>query len=249
MTSFSSSVRTGAAKLQKYTWPFTFLVAIGGLWQPRLGLLVVPVMLALVVMSFFRGRFWCGNVCSHGSLFDHVLGPFSRKRNIPKFLKSPYMAWGFFAFFGYNFTKRVITAAKLWGTSQFWDRLGFIFVASYLMVLVVGGVLALLIRPRTWCAFCPMGTMEKLSYKLGQLSGVTQRTDLQVTVSDPDKCRACGRCAKACPMELSPHLFFNSSNQFASENCIRCGECAEACPFRLLSVAQTPSQQEGASAA
>lgn len=249
MTSFSSSVRTGEAKLQKYTWPFTFLVAIGGLWQPRLGLLVVPVMLALVVMSFFRGRFWCGNVCSHGSLFDHVLGPFSRKRNIPKFLKSPYMAWGFFAFFGYNFTRRVLAAAKLWGASQFWDRLGFIFVASYLMVLVVGGVLALLIRPRTWCAFCPMGTMEKWSYKLGQLSGVTQRTDLQVTVSDPDKCRACGRCAKACPMELSPHLFFNSSNQFASENCIRCGECAEACPFKLLSVAQTPSQQEGASAA
>ena len=188
MTSFSSSVRTGAAKLQKYTWPFTFLVAIGGLWQPRLGLLVVPVMLALMVMSFFRGRFWCGTVCSHGSLFDHVLGPFSRKRNIPKFLKSPYMAWGFFAFFGYNFTKRVITAAKLWGTSQFWDRLGFIFVASYLMVLVVGGVLALLIRPAPG-ALLPNGHHGKIVLQTGPTLWVTQRTDLQVTVSDPDKCR------------------------------------------------------------
>ncbi|NLL43149.1 MAG: 4Fe-4S binding protein, partial [Firmicutes bacterium] len=40
-----------------------------------------------------------------------------------------------------------------------------------------------------------------------------------------------------------------SSNQFASEDCIRCGECVEACPFKLLSLAQTPSQQEGAPAA
>ena len=241
MLSLGSNIRYGAAWLQKYTWPFTLLVALGGLWVPRLGLLVIAIMLTLMVMSFLRGRYWCGNICSHGSLFDHVLGRFSKQRNIPKFLKSPYMIWGFFAFFGYNITRRIIAVAQLWGTSQFWDRLGLIFVVSYLMVMVVGGALAVFIRPRTWCTFCPMGTMEKLSYKLGQLLGVTKRTDLQVTILDQEKCRACGKCAKACPMELSPHLGFTESHQFSSENCIRCGECVEACPFQLLTIAKTPA--------
>ncbi|NMB01159.1 MAG: hypothetical protein GX971_06520, partial [Firmicutes bacterium] len=48
--------------IQKYTWPFTLVVAVGGLWWPRLGLLVLPIMLSLAIISFFRGRFWCGNV-------------------------------------------------------------------------------------------------------------------------------------------------------------------------------------------
>ncbi|NMB02908.1 MAG: 4Fe-4S dicluster domain-containing protein [Firmicutes bacterium] len=227
--------------IQKYTWPFTLVVAVGGLWWPRLGLLVLPIMLSLAIISFFRGRFWCGNVCSHGSLYDFVLGPFSRHRNIPRFLKSPVMVWFFFGFFGYNITRRVVAVAGLWGTQTFWDRLGFIFVISYLMVLLVGGTLAVFIRPRTWCNFCPMGTMEKLSYKLGKLSGVAARTDQKVTISDLDKCRACGKCAKVCPMQLSPHLGFADTGQFEHEDCIRCGACVEACPFNLLSISKASS--------
>lgn len=222
--------------LQKYTWPFTVLVAIGGLWFPKLGLLVIPVMLGLIVTSFFRGRYWCGNICAHGSLFDHVFGRISKKKAIPKFLKSPYLGWSIFVLFGYNITRRLVAVSRLWGTAQFWDRLGFVFVASYLMVLFVGGLGAILMRPRTWCTVCPMGTMQRISYRLGKWVGVANSTDRRIAISDPEKCRACGRCAKVCPMELSPYLGFSKSNQFEDENCIRCGRCAAACPFKLLSL-------------
>lgn len=236
MLSAVSDNKSMSGWLQKHTWPFTILVAIGGLWLPKLGLLVIPVMLGLTVTSFFRGRYWCGNICAHGSLFDHIFGRISKKRAIPKFSKSPYFAWGMFLFFGYNIARRIVNAASVWGTTEFWDRLGFIFVASYLMVLVVGGVAAVLVRPRTWCTICPMGTMQKLSYRLGKLVGVARSTDKRITISDPDKCRFCGKCAKVCPMELNPYLGFSESNQFDDENCIRCGRCAAACPFSLLSL-------------
>ena len=49
--------------LRKYAWLFTLLVAIGGLWEPRLGLLVIAVMAALTITALFKGRYWCGNVC------------------------------------------------------------------------------------------------------------------------------------------------------------------------------------------
>jgi len=222
--------------LQKYTWPLTLVIAVGGLWWPRLGLLVIPIMLTLLSVSFFRGRFWCGNFCSHGSLFEYVLGTVSRKRQIPKLIKSPVVVWVFLAFFGYSIVRRLIAVAALWGESGFWDRLGFVFVVPYLMVLIVGGIAAVLIRPRTWCSFCPMGTMQKLSYKLGQLSGAARLTDRKVTISDSDKCRSCRKCAVVCPMELSPHLNFSDKNQFDSLDCIRCGKCVAACPFKLLTI-------------
>src|SRR5690554_2186625 len=169
--------------LQSYTWPFTILVALGGLWWPRLGVLVIPIMVTLLIMSFFRGRYWCGNVCSHGSLYDHVLGPISRNRALPKLFRSPFFAWGFFLFFTYNIVRRLLVVTTLWGSSSFWDRLGFIFVMSYLMVLIVGGVLAVFFKPRTWCSFCPMGTMQKLSYRLGKLSHAALHADRKVTIS------------------------------------------------------------------
>lgn len=238
------SGKTTLGKLQKYTWPFTILVAVGGLWLPRLGLLVIPIMLSLITMSFFRGRYWCGNVCSHGSLFEYVLGAKSRRRDFPKFVKSPWFIWGVFLVFGFNIIRRLVSIASLWGTSLFWDRLGYIFVVSYLMVMVVGGVLAVFIRPRVWCSFCPMATMQKLAYKFGKLTGAALSSDRKVAISDPDKCRSCGKCAKVCPMGLSPHLGFADSNYFESEECIRCGKCVQACPFKLLSITDIVSRDE-----
>ena len=74
--------------IRKYTWLITVIVAIGGLWFPKLGLLVLAIMAALMITAFFDGRFWCGNVCPHGSLFDRVIQPISRNGKIPVFFKT-----------------------------------------------------------------------------------------------------------------------------------------------------------------
>ena len=50
--------------LRKNAWVFTLLVAIGGLWEPKLGLLVILIMAGLMITGF-TGRFWCGNICPH----------------------------------------------------------------------------------------------------------------------------------------------------------------------------------------
>lgn len=42
--------------IRKYGWMFTLLVAIGGLWEPKLGLLVVLIMAGLTTTAFFTGR-------------------------------------------------------------------------------------------------------------------------------------------------------------------------------------------------
>lgn len=232
---FIKTNRTFTA-IRKYAWILTVLVAIGGLWEPKLGLLVVLIMASLTITSFFTGRYWCGNFCPHGSLFDKLLLPISRNKSIPNFLKSKPMVIGFFTFFMFNFSRKLIKIGRLWGTFSFLDRLGFLFVNTYLMVLIVGGALAIFGNPRIWCQFCPMGSIQKLSHKLGKALGVTKKTEKKVTVSSQSKCHACGKCSRVCPFQLTPYLEFSQNNQFDSINCIKCSTCVENCPASILSL-------------
>lgn len=222
--------------IRQYAWIFTVLVAIGGLWEPKLGLLVVLIMAGLTATAFFTGRYWCGNFCPHGSLFDKVFLPISLNKKIPSFLKSKPMVIGFFMFFMFNFSRKVIKISKLWGTFNFFDKLGFLFVNTYLMVLIVGGLLAIFANPRTWCQFCPMGSIQKLSYKLGLKMGVNKKTEKKVTISSKDKCHTCGKCSRVCPFQLTPYLEFSEDNQFDNINCIKCATCVENCPANILSL-------------
>lgn len=236
MNSFYIKTNRVFTPIRKYGWIFTLLVAIGGLWYPKLGLLVLPVMLTLTFLSFFKGRYWCGNFCPHGSLFDSLLGPISRNKKIPKFFKSKIFGTIFFAFFIFNIIRKIIMVSALYGTMLFWDKLGFIFVASYLMVTIVGGTLSILITQRTWCNFCPMGIMQRLSYKLGKLLRINKRTDQKITVASKDMCHTCGKCSRVCPMQLTPYLEFTGKNQFDNEKCLRCSTCVVNCPAGILSL-------------
>jgi len=236
VTQYIKTNRTFTA-IRKYGWLFNLLVAIGGLFEPKLGLLVIFIMAGLMTTSFFSGRYWCGNICPHGSLFDTLLLSISRNSKIPEFLKSKYFILGFFVFFMFNFSRKILSVFNQWGVYDFLDKLGFVFVSTYLMVLIVGGALAVFITPRTWCQFCPMGTMQKLSYSLGKLVGVADKTETKVTISNPDKCIKCGKCSKVCPFQLTPYLEFDENNEFSNIECIKCATCIENCPLKLLSLA------------
>ncbi len=222
--------------VRKYAWLFTILVAFGGLWEPKLGLFVLLVMAGLMITSFFTGRYWCGNICPHGSLFDRLLLSYSRNVKIPSFLNSKIFIALFFVFFMYNFTRRILNSFTAWGTYDFFDKLGFVLVVTYLVVFIVGGVLAVLFAPRAWCQFCPMGTIQKAFHGLGRLLRITKITEKKLTISAQDKCLMCGKCSKVCPFQLTPHFSFLDNNQFHNINCIKCSTCIENCPKGILSL-------------
>lgn len=222
--------------LRKNAWVFTLLVAIGGLWEPKLGLLVILIMAGLMITGFFTGRFWCGNICPHGSLFDRFLLPFSRNVKIPKILKSKIFIIVFFIFFMYNFSRKIINSFHAWGTFDFLDKLGFVFVSTYLVVLIIGGITGLIFAPRTWCQFCPMGSIQKATHGLGRITGAAKKTEKKVTIECREKCHQCGKCSRVCPFPLTPYLNFSDNNQFNNINCIKCATCIKNCPAGVLSL-------------
>ncbi len=221
--------------LRKYGWMFTVLIAIVGQWVPKLGLLVLLIMAGLTVTAFFKGRYWCGNICPHGSLFDSLLS-ISKNKKIPAFLKTKTAIIGFILFFMVNWGFKLAKISSYWGTYHFLDKLGLLFSNTYLMVMIIGGLLAVFITPRAWCQFCPMGTMQKASYFISDKLGISKKTNTKITIESKEKCISCGKCEKVCPFQLSPYKNFNENNQFDDINCIQCSTCVINCPKKILSL-------------
>ena len=229
---------------KKISWSIVPVIAIGGLFYPKLGLLLIPIMLTIMTLGFFKGKYWCGNLCPHGSLFDSILLPLSPNKKIPGLITSTTLKVLFFLWYMGMFTWRVVKVSQMWGTLTFYDKLGFVFTMNYLVPTIIGTTLALVVNPRSWCNFCPMGTIEQLFYKLGKATGLNKKTDEKVTTAAPELCHKCGKCARVCPMQLKPYLEFSPANQLDNENCIRCTTCIANCPAGILSLANADKARE-----
>lgn len=240
MTSYVKTQRTFSF-IRRYGWLVTLIIALGGLWAPRLGLLVPPIMAALMVMSLFGGKYWCGNYCFHGSLFDTLVMPRSRNIKTPALLRSRGFIALFFIIFMFALARRLITVFEHPGGADFWDRLGFAFVLTYLVVTVAGSALNIFLNPRAWCHFCPMGTIQSLLYKAGKYLPWTDSWGKKVAIKDGSLCLSCGKCSRVCPMQLEPHGELMNSKILHNGACIRCGVCTRHCPQNLLSL-ETPSK-------
>lgn len=229
---------------RKWGWILTVVVAFGGLYQPLLGLIVPFIILGLTGTSLFKGRLWCGNVCAHGSLYDELLLKYSKNTKIPKFFKNKYLMIGFFLWMGTKLSyKTYMVFTNLEGMSLL-ERFGFIFVSTYIMVFVISVPIGLIFSPRSWCQFCPMGTIQKLSYRFGKFLGINRDTDVKISIASKDLCHTCGKCSRVCPMQLEPYLEFDENNQFSNENCIKCSTCVEHCPAKILSLKTTKEALE-----
>ncbi len=223
-------------KLRKYAWLFLIIAPLGAWWYPTIGLIIIPLMLALTVIAFFNGKYWCGNICPHGSLFDGVILSISKNKAIPRLLKNRLFAGAVFTWFMVMLGIRLYKVMSQWGDKAFLEKLGYIFTMNYTVVTVIGIALAIIITPRSWCSFCPMGTMEKLSYKLGKSLKLNSSTDRKISVTHEEMCHKCGKCSRVCPVQLTPYLEFDENGQFSNENCIRCETCVNNCPAKILSI-------------
>lgn len=187
---------------------------------PPLGWLALICMLGPVTMSFFKGRYWCGHICPRGNLYDRVLSRFSPGRPIPRFLRSKafraFMLCLIFTMFG-------VQMAASWGDLS---GMGLVFWRIILITTLVAIALSLFYAPRTWCTFCPMGTLSALVAPRGSRAK-RSKTFRAVTVSDD--CIGCKRCAKICPMQLEPHTAKGLSSGFQHPDCIKCGRCVKSC--------------------
>ena len=207
---------------------------IAGYFWPAIGLLALVCMIAPVALAFRRGRWWCGNACPRGSLYDHVLSRYSPHRPVPAFVRTAGFRLFMVAFILTVFGVRMYSA---WGD---WNAMGRVFWDIILVTTVAGVILAFIYAPRTWCSFCPMGTLSAwASPRAGSLP------DGYRSIHVGDTCRMrCKSCARVCPMQLTPYDSRGASDGYLHPDCIKCGRCAVACPVRIMSMSRRTGREQ-----
>lgn len=124
------------------------------------------------------------------------------------------------------FTMFGIQMYRAWGD---WDAMGKVFWTIILITTIVGIILSFIYAPRTWCSFCPMGTLSSwVTPRSGNLPAGYRR----IFVSE--KCTTrCKLCSAVCPMQLTPHESRNQEEGFLHPDCLKCSRCTIGCPLKV----------------
>ena len=151
---------------------------------------IVPLVMSLGG----KGKSYCNNYCGRGQLLN-LLGnkhKLSRGKDMPRFMTTKAFRYGFLAFFltmfsnmiyitslvlrGQNGLRKAITL--LWTFKLPWNwvdvslvtpwvaQFAFGFFSLMLTSTILGIVTMLLYKPRSWCVYCPMGTMTQMVSKV-----------------------------------------------------------------------------------
>lgn len=168
-------------------------------------------LIPLIISLSGYGKTYCNIYCGRGQLLD-LMGnklKLSKHKDIPKFLKSKWFRYGFLTFFmtmfvimlfntylvfkGASGLKEVIQL--LWTFKVPWSwtntsmvtpwlaQFAFGFYSMMLTSTILGIITMLLYKPRSWCVYCPMGTMTQLISK-------AKYTDKSNT-----SCNSCSSCS------------------------------------------------------
>ncbi len=157
-----------------------------------LGLLCFFIPLIIAIAG--GGKAYCNRYCGRGQLFGLLGGKFglSRKKDVPNWMKSKWFRYGFLIFFfimffqmlwntylvfdGAQNLRQVVTLLWTFKVPWHWAhhttniapwaaQFAFGFYSVMLTSTILGFITMIFCKPRSWCVYCPMGTMTQLISK------------------------------------------------------------------------------------
>lgn len=208
----------------------------------------------LILLGVLLGRFICGFLCPFGWFQDLLHKIPSKKISMTKLKPLRLLKYAVLLFsvvllpallvndVGLGepfFCKYICPQGVLEGAiplsivdSGIRATLGLLFAWKFTILVVLILLSVFIYRP--FCKWiCP----------LGAIYGLMNRVSMTQMNVDKNKCVSCGKCAKACKMDVD---VTKTPNHF---ECIRCGMCVTACPTDAVSIrfglgdAKTPSKK------
>ena len=175
--------------ITEYMWIISAAYLFLGLFNILFAWLgLICFLVPLIISLSGGGKSYCNIYCGRGQMLDLIGNKLklSRNKNIPNFLRSKYFRYGFLTFFMAMFclmlfsTYKVFTGAPLqqtvtllWTIKLPWQwadvsmvtpwfaQFAFGFFGVMMTSTVLGLITMIFFRPRSWCVYCPMGTMTQ----------------------------------------------------------------------------------------
>ncbi len=183
-------------KWYNYLWIWSIIYFILGFFNILFAWLGMIDFLIPIIIAIFRGDKWfCNNMCGRGQLFLQLGNKcgLSRKKQAPRWISSKWFRYAFLVFFFGMFgnmifqTYLVFSGAESlrevvklfwtfklpWGwaysngiVSDWIAQYSFGLYSLMLTSTLIGLIVMILYKPRTWCVFCPMGTLTQSICKI-----------------------------------------------------------------------------------
>jgi len=174
----------------EYLWVFSAVYLLLGFINILFAWIGMICFITPLLLSISgKGKIYCNRYCGRGQLFELLGGrlKLSMNRTIPGFLRSRWFRYGVLAFFltmfiimlfntylvfaGVRNLKEVVTL--LWTVKLPWNwtntsaaapwiaQFAFGFYSIMLTSTILGLLTMIFFKPRSWCVYCPMGTMTQ----------------------------------------------------------------------------------------
>lgn len=201
-----NNVNNKAKKWYDYLWIFSTIYLILGFVNILFAWLGLLCFFIPLLISIFGGsKAYCNRYCGRGQLFSLLGGRFglSRKKDIPRWMRSKLFRYGFLVFFFVMFFQMLFVTGLvfagtrelsevvtlLWTIKLPWHwayhgtlfstgvaQFAFGFYSVMLTSTVLGLLTMVLFKPRSWCVYCPMGTMTQLICKAKAKTSSSEKT-------------------------------------------------------------------------
>lgn len=177
-------------KWYEYLWILSTIYLFLGMFNILFAWIGMICFITPVLISVFGGgKTYCNKYCGRGQLLDLLGNKFKLSRNkpMPRWLKSKTFRYGFLIFFltmfgnmvfntylvfqGTNSLKEILTIlwtfklpwnfSDLSNVSPWISQFAFGFFSLMVTSTILGIITMLLFKPRSWCVYCPMGTMTQ----------------------------------------------------------------------------------------
>ncbi len=150
---------------------------------------MICFLVPLLISITGGGKIYCNKYCGRGQLLNLLGDRFKlcRYKTIPRFISSKYFRYGFLIFFlsmfgsmifntylvlkGAQSLNQVVTILWTWklpwnfvevGNVTPWvAQFAFGFYSLMLTSTLLGLITMIIYKPRSWCVYCPMGTMTQ----------------------------------------------------------------------------------------
>lgn len=182
-------------KWYDYLWVLSVIYLMLGFFNILFAWLGLICFFTPLLISLIKGnKGYCNSYCGRGQLLSMLGGRYglSRNKTMPRWMVSPWFRYGFLIFFLTMFAimlfntylvftgndlKQVVTL--FWTFKLPWQwayhgtilsngvaQFAFGFYSIMLTSTLLGFITMILFKPRSWCVYCPMGTMTQMICKI-----------------------------------------------------------------------------------